>query len=90
MGGTNTECVQALKKWLQAESLDKKKSEFPMTDWSLQMAKDIPQQMNGSDCGMFSCKYAEYISRKAKINFSQVFHIICLYLDVSINICFTF
>ena len=27
--------------------------------------------MNGSDCGMFSCKFAEYISRRAKITFSQ-------------------
>jgi len=33
--------------------------------------QDNPKQMNGSDCGMFSCMYAEYLSRKAKINFSQ-------------------
>ena len=34
--------------------------------------QDIPQQMNGSDCGMFACKFAEYITREADINFSQV------------------
>ena len=28
--------------------------------------------MNGSDCGMFACKFAEYASRRAKINFTQV------------------
>ncbi|KAB7498521.1 Sentrin-specific protease 1 [Armadillidium nasatum] len=32
---------------------------------------DIPQQMNGSDCGMFSCKFAEYLSRNAPITFTQ-------------------
>ena len=25
--------------------------------------QDIPQQMNGSDCGMFACKFSEYLSR---------------------------
>lgn len=72
MGGRNEDCVIALKDWVQAERLDKKKEQFPMTDWTLEMVKDIPRQNNGSDCGMFTCKYAEYISRKAKINFSQV------------------
>lgn len=33
--------------------------------------QDIPQQMNGSDCGMFSCKFAEYLSRNASITFTQ-------------------
>lgn len=36
------------------------------------MFQDIPQQMNGSDCGMFACKYAEYITREAPITFTQV------------------
>ena len=33
--------------------------------------KDIPQQNNSSDCGMFSCKFAEYLSRRAEITFDQ-------------------
>ena len=33
--------------------------------------KDIPQQNNSSDCGMFSCKFAEYLSRRADITFDQ-------------------
>ena len=87
MGGKNLECVNALKDWLMAESLDKKKVQFPMTDWVLEMVKDIPQQMNGSDCGMFTCKYAEYISRKAKINFSQVCQKIFTILSNQLTIC---
>merc|ERR1739838_940994 len=33
--------------------------------------KDIPRQMNGSDCGMFTLKYSEYLSRNASITFTQ-------------------
>lgn len=28
--------------------------------------------MNGSDCGMFTCKYAEYITKEKPIKFTQV------------------
>ena len=34
--------------------------------------QEIPQQMNGSDCGMFTCKYAEYITKDKAITFTQV------------------
>ena len=34
-----------------------------LSNWSQVIAKQIPQQMNGSDCGMFTCKFAEYLSR---------------------------
>ena len=27
--------------------------------------------MNGSDCGMFACKFAEYLSRDARLTFTQ-------------------
>lgn len=34
--------------------------------------QEIPQQMNGSDCGMFACKYADCITKDRPINFTQV------------------
>lgn len=34
-------------------------------------AEEIPQQETNSDCGMFTCKYADYISRGQPITFSQ-------------------
>ena len=34
--------------------------------------QEIPQQMNGSDCGMFTCKYADYITKDKPITFTQV------------------
>ncbi|KAI0212275.1 Sentrin-specific protease 1 [Lamellibrachia satsuma] len=71
MGGNNNACLNTLKEYLMAESIDKKKEPYDMTGWKLFNVKDIPQQMNGSDCGMFSCKYAEYTTRNAPINFTQ-------------------
>lgn len=35
-------------------------------------SQEIPQQMNGSDCGMFTCKYADYITKDKPITFTQV------------------
>lgn len=72
MGGSNDECLKALGKYLREESKDKRKKELDLTDWTYETVKDLPQQMNGSDCGMFALKYAEYITRDAKITFDQM------------------
>ena len=56
---------------MEDESVDKKKTPLDTSDWSLDCVQDIPQQMNGSDCGMFACKFAEYASRRANITFDQ-------------------
>lgn len=71
MGGNNPKCLMALKQYLQDESQDKKKQPYDMSNWTLQSAKNIPQQMNGSDCGMFSCMFAEYVCANKKITFTQ-------------------
>uniref|UniRef100_A0A1B6D8K8 Ubiquitin-like protease family profile domain-containing protein n=1 Tax=Clastoptera arizonana TaxID=38151 RepID=A0A1B6D8K8_9HEMI len=71
MGGNNNKCLKLLLKYLEDESLDKKKLPYDTSDWKLENVKDIPQQMNGSDCGMFSCMFAEFISRNCKITFTQ-------------------
>ena len=36
--------------------MDKKGSTFDTSNFQSVIVKDIPQQMNGSDCGMFTCK----------------------------------
>ena len=56
---------------MEEESLDKKKTKLDTSQWVLECVENIPQQMNGSDCGMFACKFADYISRRAKITFEQ-------------------
>ncbi|KAK3611497.1 hypothetical protein CHS0354_039112 [Potamilus streckersoni] len=71
MGGNNYQCLEAIKKYLCDEMMDKKKQKFDLSGWKTEIVKDIPHQMNGSDCGMFACKYAEYITRRAPITFTQ-------------------
>lgn len=59
--------------YLNEEHKDKKGSPYDLSDWNFLHNKNLPQQMNGSDCGMFACKYAEYLSRgKTSFNFNQV------------------
>lgn len=71
MGGNNLKCLNAVKQYLCDECKDKKNQQFDLNGWSTEIVEDIPQQMNGSDCGMFACKYADYITRGAKITFTQ-------------------
>ena len=33
--------------------------------------QDIPEQLNGCDCGVFTCKYAEYVSQDKAFDFDQ-------------------
>uniref|UniRef100_A0A3Q3BFJ2 SUMO specific peptidase 1 n=1 Tax=Kryptolebias marmoratus TaxID=37003 RepID=A0A3Q3BFJ2_KRYMA len=73
MGGRNDEACQMLFDYLQQESKDKKGKELDTSGWTLHSKKpsEIPQQMNGSDCGMFTCKYADYITKDKQITFTQ-------------------
>ncbi|NXT15152.1 SENP1 protease, partial [Prunella fulvescens] len=73
MGGINSEACRILLQYLKQESLDKKRKEFDTNGWALlsKKSQEIPQQMNGSDCGMFACRYAECISKDKPINFTQ-------------------
>lgn len=45
---------------------------FKVTVASSLCFQEIPQQMNGSDCGMFTCKYADYVTKDKPITFTQV------------------
>lgn len=71
MGSPDDSVLMALEGYLQDEFRDKKKSEFDMCDWKKVNAKNIPQQENGSDCGVFSCMFAEFITRKRPLTFTQ-------------------
>ena len=74
MGNPFPACVNAIVKFLQAESREKgAKVELDLSQWSIvHRVPGIPLQNNGYDCGVFACKYAEYIARRAPITFTQV------------------
>ena len=50
--------------------MDKKKVPFDLTDWEDYCPAEIPHQLNGFDCGVFMCKFAESCSRDLKNNFN--------------------
>lgn len=37
--------------------------QLDMSDWTMEYDKNIPQQTNNYDCGVFICAYAKYIAR---------------------------
>lgn len=71
MNGNNQDCLNLLLTYLKDELLDKKKEHLDIENWRTIIVKKIPQQMNGSDCGMFTCKYADYLSRNKSFTFNQ-------------------
>ncbi|KFQ46721.1 Sentrin-specific protease 2, partial [Nestor notabilis] len=64
---------ETLFQYLQEESQEKRNLELTFSEWTLHSMEshEIPQQLNGSDCGVFICKYADYISRDKPITFTQ-------------------
>lgn len=51
--------------------MDKKKETLKTKEWTIQHDSDIPRQNNSSDCGVFACQFAEFLSRKAELKFEQ-------------------
>lgn len=71
MGRKNRNCYQVLMAYLKKEHQDKRK--FPLTPkekWECHYVKNLPQQTNSHDCGVFVCLYAECLARGAPFNFS--------------------
>nr|XP_027204002.1 sentrin-specific protease 1-like [Dermatophagoides pteronyssinus] len=65
-------CIDLIFNFLQNESIKKKNTELDIEKWRLQYKiPNIPKQQNYYDCGVFVCKYAEYISRRASLTFTQ-------------------
>ncbi|CAL8094420.1 unnamed protein product [Orchesella dallaii] len=71
LGGDNNKCLNSLLDYISKEMRERKQMELDKNEWSLHNVKGIPQQENGSDCGMFACKFAEYLSRDAEFSFTQ-------------------
>lgn len=61
--------------YLKEEHKIKKGRELDSPKWTIGSlrASEIPQQKNGSDCGVFACKYADYIAKGRPLAFKQVF-----------------
>ncbi|KAJ1967516.1 hypothetical protein IWQ62_001811 [Dispira parvispora] len=71
MLGSNRKGFDVIRSYLAQEYTAKKGGEFDFTGWQDCAPKDIPQQRNGYDCGVFSCTFAEYASRREPFDFTQ-------------------
>ncbi|XP_066202922.1 sentrin-specific protease 2 isoform X3 [Saccopteryx leptura] len=73
MGQKGHRICEILLQYLQDESKTKRNTDLNLLEWTHYSMKphEIPQQLNGSDCGMFTCKYADYMSRDKPITFTQ-------------------
>ena len=74
-GCLNVFVLQAVQNWLVDEANDKRKihgcPEITKSNWKLQHCKDVPQQSNGYDCGVFVCMYCDYMSDDLQPKFGQ-------------------
>jgi Ulp1 family protease len=42
-----------------------------LSEWETELIENIPIQRNDSDCRVFTCQAAEYLSRGAELTFKQ-------------------
>ncbi|XP_067315274.1 sentrin-specific protease 2 isoform X3 [Pseudorasbora parva] len=73
MGQRHDDICNMILLYLKEEFKVKKGKDLDMSKWTLSSLRpsEIPQQKNGSDCGVFVCKYADYISRGRNLTFRQ-------------------
>ena len=73
MGHKRPDVLELIFHYLQEESKARRNVDLNPLEWKLSSmpAEEIPQQGNHSDCGMFTCKYADYISKGQPMTFSQ-------------------
>ncbi|GMS88483.1 hypothetical protein PENTCL1PPCAC_10658 [Pristionchus entomophagus] len=71
LGGGHREVGENIMQYLEAESMDKRKIPLSECEWERESLAGIPQQHNGSDCGVFACKFADFAARRAPVTFDQ-------------------
>ena len=45
--------------------------DYDLSEWTEYTPGDIPAQDNGYDCGVFICKFADYLSENLDLDFTQ-------------------
>lgn len=71
MGGGGMQYLRDLLQYLKDEHQDKKKCPLP-GEWTLvPCTRDTPRQLNGYDCGVFTCIFADFISKDCPLVLGQ-------------------
>ncbi|NXJ91985.1 SENP2 protease, partial [Corythaixoides concolor] len=73
MAENGDKICETLFQYLQEESQERRNVELTFSEWTIHSMEsyEIPQQYNESDCGVFMCKYADYISQDKPLTFTQ-------------------
>ena len=74
LGSAGMDYVEFIFQYLQDEHLDKKKSPLPnLEDWKLVpcQVESTPRQLNGYDCGVFTCMFLDFCSTNNPLLFDQ-------------------
>jgi len=74
LGDQNFSCLEVLKKYLVDEYKTQKSSDIDLSSWVMYAPgnKNVPQQNNATDCGVFTCQFAACFTNAIDIqNFSQ-------------------
>ncbi|KAL3767142.1 hypothetical protein ACHAW5_003161 [Stephanodiscus triporus] len=78
--------LEGLLEYVKDEYRAKKGQELDVAKWELvSCAKDTPQQRNGYDCGVFTCMFADFISKDCQLLFNQD-HIDCCRNRIALSI----
>ena len=71
LGGDGKTCLNYLRQYVGDEAKRYSDVDYKFTGWSNIYPTNIPQQLNDYDCGVFTLKYADYLSDSCPFNFSQ-------------------
>ncbi|XP_057772217.1 ubiquitin-like-specific protease ESD4 isoform X2 [Salvia miltiorrhiza] len=71
LGGRDNQVLNALAKYFVDEVKDKCGKDINLNSWEKEFVTELPEQLNGFDCGMFMIKYADFYSRDIGLCFSQ-------------------
>jgi sentrin-specific protease 1 len=72
LGGSPGRIFTCLRKYVQDEAASYSgQANYDLSEWKDYVPKDIPNQDNGSDCGVFTCKYADYMGEGLELHFTH-------------------
>ena len=73
LGGGAGNVLQLLRSYVvgEAKTYCGQPDDYNVDDWTDLVPKNIPQQNNGYDCGVFTLKYADFLSASLPLTFDQ-------------------
>ena len=89
MSGSGHACINKLRRYIIDDAKNKDNIEYDLSDFTEGDVLDVPQQHNGSDCGVFTCKFADFESRNRELSFDQS-HMTYFRMRIAAEVCLIF